>query len=123
MVNRIFGDKPALAELGLPEDTRRRWLWEDHQVAGINDDLPGYAALLHPHPADGEKVQEEDRFRLVSSLLEEIQPVRRGLSCAILVQDNFTGRALVDYLRAHSPSRIPVMCESEVAVDDGDAPA
>ena len=116
MVNRIFGDKPALAELGLPEDTRRRWLWEDHQVAGINDDLPGYAALLHPHPADGEKVQEEDRFRLVSSLLEEIQPVRRGLSCAILVQDNFTGRALVDYLRAHSPSRIPVMCESEVAV-------
>ena len=116
MVNRIFGDKAALTEMSLPEDTQKRWVWEDHQVAGIHDHLPGYAALLHPHPADGEKVQEEDRFRLVSALLEEIQPVRRGLSCAILVQDNRTGRSLVDYLRAHSPSRIPVMCESEVAV-------
>ncbi len=116
MVNRIFGNAAALAEMNLPAETLNRWPWQDHQVAGIHDALPGYAALLHPQPEDGEKVQESDRFRLIAGLLEEIQPVARGLSCAILVQENRTGRALVDFLRAHSPSRIPVMCESEIAI-------
>jgi ATP-dependent helicase/nuclease subunit A len=116
MVNRIFGDAAALAEMKLPTETQKRWPWQNHQVAGIHDKLPGYAALLNPQPEDGEKVQESDRFKLISGLLEEIQPVALGLSCAILVQENRTGRALVDYLRAHSPSRIPVMCESEIAI-------
>jgi ATP-dependent helicase/nuclease subunit A len=78
--------------------------------------MPGHALLLHPIPAEGEKVTEEDRFALTLGLLEEIQPVKRGLSCAILVQSNKTGRELVDYIRAHSKSRIPVMCESEIAI-------
>ncbi len=116
LVNRIFGDKEALKELGLPEETIRRWPWQDHRVAGIHETMPGYAAHLHPVRADGAKPDSEDVFALVSGILEEIQPVARGLSCAILVQDNRTGRELVDYLRAHSPSRIPIMSESEVAV-------
>ncbi|MCX6857823.1 MAG: UvrD-helicase domain-containing protein [Verrucomicrobia bacterium] len=116
MVNRVFGDAPALKEMKLPEETQNRWPWQNHQVAGIHQKMPGYAALLHPIPASGEKVQEEDRFALVCGLLEEIQPVSHGLSCAILVQSNSTARDLVDYIRAHSPSRIPVMCESEISV-------
>lgn len=116
LVNRIFGDNAALAEMELPQQARERWPWQDHQVAGIHQTMPGYAAMLHPVPAAGEKVQEEDRFALVAGLLEEIQPIIHGLSCAILVQSNRTARSLVDYLRAHSPSRIPVMCESEIAV-------
>lgn len=115
LVNRVFGCDAALVSLELPREARTRWQWREHTVAGIHTSLPGYAALLHPEPA-GEKVEEEDHFALVSGLLEEIQPVARGLSCAILVQANSTARALVDYLRAHSPSRIPVMCESEIAV-------
>jgi len=116
LVNRIFGDNAALAEMNLPEEVQERWPWQDHQVAGIHQKMPGYAVMLHPVPATGEKVQEEDRFALVAGLLEEIQPIIHGLSCAILVQSNRTARSLVDYLRAHSPSRIPVMCESEIAV-------
>ena len=116
LVNRVFGDSRALEEMNLPTETLKRWPWRDHQVAGIHDTLPGYAVLMSPLPADGEKVQAEDRFKLIAGILEEIQPVARGLSCAILVQGNVTGRALVDYLRANSPSRIPVMCESEIAI-------
>lgn len=116
MVNRVFGDSKALEEMKLPQETQKRWPWQDHQVAGIHQKMPGYAALLQPIPAAGEKVQEEDRFALVCGLLEEIQPVAHDLSCAILVQSNRTARDLVDYIRAHSPSRIPVMCESEIAV-------
>ena len=116
LVNRVFGSDSALSDLDLPKEALARWRWKDHLVAGIHDAMPGYAALLHPEPADGEKVTDEDRFALVCGVLEELQPVARGLSCAILVQENRTGRDLVDYLRAHSPSRIPVMCESEIAV-------
>ncbi len=116
LVNRVFGNETALAELQLPQDTIKRWPWQPHQVAGIHDTMPGHALLLHPIPAEGEKVTEEDRFALTLGLLEEIQPVKRGLSCAILVQSNKTGRELVDYIRAHSKSRIPVMCESEIAI-------
>jgi len=115
LVNRVFGDAAALRELNLPEVTRQRWPWQDHRVAGINADMPGYSVLLHPRTEDG-TVLEEDCFQLVAGLLEEIQPVERGLSCAILVQSNDTARELVDYLRAHSKSRIPVMCESEISV-------
>ncbi|MBX7208791.1 MAG: UvrD-helicase domain-containing protein [Verrucomicrobiaceae bacterium] len=116
MVNRVFGDDSALTAMELPEDTRERWEWQDHKVAPRHDALPGHAVLMQPEAGSGGKVGEEDRFALVAGVLEEIQPVLRGLTCAILVQENRTGRAIVDFLRAHSPSRIPVMCESETAV-------
>lgn len=116
MVNHVFGDEAALNELQLPADTITRWPWQPHQVAGVNDAMPGHALLLNPVPADGEKVNDEDHFALTLGILEDIQPVSRGLSCAILVQSNRKGRELVDYIRSHSKSRIPVMCESEIAI-------
>ncbi len=116
MVNHVFGDEAALKELQLPADTITRWPWQPHQVAGIHDAMPGHALLLNPVPADGEKVNDEDHFALTLGILEDIQPVSRGLSCAILVQSNRKGRELVDYIRSHSKSRIPVMCESEIAI-------
>ena len=115
MVNRVFGDKACFAEMQLPDEAVKRWPWRQHKVAGIHDTMPGYSVMLHPKPADDEKVVEEDRFALVAGLLEEIQPVSRGLSCAILMQENKSSRELVDYLRAHAPS-IPVMCESDIAI-------
>jgi ATP-dependent helicase/nuclease subunit A len=115
LVNRVFGDAAALAEMKLPSDAIQRWPWREHKVAGIHDTMPGYTALIHPNAADGEKVVEEDRFAVVTGLLEEIQPVERELSCAILVQSNKTSRELVEYIRAHAPG-IPVMSESEIAI-------
>lgn len=115
LVNRIFDNDAAFAAMELPADTCERWPWQPHLVAGIHDEMPGCCFLMNPQPADGAKVTEEDRFALVAGVLEEVQPVAHGLSCAILVQANSTGRELVDYLRAHKPG-IPVMCESEIAV-------
>ncbi len=110
MVNRIFGSESALIALEVPIEARKRWQWKEHTVAGIHEELPGYSVML-----ETETDEDEERFALVAGVLEEIQPVERGLSCAILVQANRTGRALVDYLRANAP-KIPVMCESEIAV-------
>ncbi len=116
MVNRVFGDTAALNELKLPAETIQRWPWQPHQVAAVHDAMPGHAMLLHPVPADGEKVTQEDLFEVALALLEEIQPVQRGWSCAILVQSNKDGREIVDFIRSRTEGRIPVMCESEIAI-------
>jgi ATP-dependent helicase/nuclease subunit A len=116
MVNRVFGVETALIELEVCAGTPALAVAEPSPSQAFTTRCPVTAILLEPQPADGEKVVEEDRFALTLGLLEEIQPVKRGLSCAILVQDNQTGRSLVDYIRAHSASRIPVMCESEISI-------
>ena len=115
MVNRVFGDTDALANLELPAEVISRWEWRPHEVAHTKEDLAGFAALYEPIPTEEDRVTQEDCFALALELLERIQPIRRGLSCAILVQDNRTGRALVDYLRAHTRSEIPVAGEADIS--------
>lgn len=113
-VNRIFGNRAVLEELDLPATALDRWEWNDHKVCPPHETLAGYTALLNPVPPAGEKPEEEDRFALVVAILEEMQPIRRGIECAILVQTNKVGRRLVDYIR--STSEIPVMSEADVPV-------
>jgi len=113
-VNRVFGDRAVLEELELPDEALDRWEWNDHRVAEKHESLAGYTALLEPVAPEGEKPEEEDRFALVVAILEEMQPIRRGIECAILVQTNRVGRRLVDHIRAHSD--IPVMSEADVPV-------
>ena len=115
-LNQIFGDKGALADLGFPPAALDQWHWTTHEVAAPNRKHPGLTAYYRPEPAEGEKACSEDCFALTLALLEEIQPIKNGLSCVILVQGNKEGRAIVDYLRAHTTSGIPVVSESDVAV-------
>jgi ATP-dependent helicase/nuclease subunit A len=115
-LNQIFGNKEALAGLGMPPEALEQWHWTPHEVAEPNKKHPGLTAYYQPEPADGDKVTEEDCYALTLAILEDIQPIKHGLSCVILVQGNKEGRALVDYIRAHSKSNIPVASESDVAI-------
>ncbi|MFD2301826.1 UvrD-helicase domain-containing protein [Roseibacillus ishigakijimensis] len=114
-LNTIFNDRRALEKLGFPRAALDRWHWSPHQVAPPNDQLPGLTAYYSPLPT-GDKPDPEDNLALMLALLEEIQPLQHGLSCVILVQSNQKGREVVDYIRAHSPSRLPVISESDVAI-------
>jgi ATP-dependent helicase/nuclease subunit A len=114
-VNAVFGDRSALQSMELPQAAIDKWLWQDHSVATKHEKLAGWCALMQPAAADEDQTKEEARYQVVAGILEEVQPVARGISCAILVQSNKSGREIVDYLRTHSKSRIPVMCESEIA--------
>ena len=116
MVNQVFGDKEALAELGLPETTLDRWKWEDHEVAPLNKNENGHCMVVRPTPneAGTSKTEPQEKFAIVVALLEKIQPVRNGIECAILVQKNDVGNELVNYIRAHSD--VPVLSESEISV-------
>ncbi|MDQ8189432.1 UvrD-helicase domain-containing protein [Roseibacillus persicicus] len=111
-LNDIFGDKAALANLELPPAALGRWHWAHHKVAEANLEKPGLTAFYQPEGND----PTESCYELTLAILEEIQPIANGLSCVILVQDNKAGREVVNYIRAHSPSRIPVVSESDIAI-------
>ena len=113
-VNRVFGDRAALAAIELPEATLSQWEWHDHRVSPKGEHYDGCTYLLNPVAPSGDKPEPEDVHALVAGILEEIDPVRRGLSCAILVQKNQEGEALVDALRARIG--IPVVSESEIFI-------
>lgn len=113
-VNRVFGDRAALAALELPASAIAQWEWHDHQVSPKGESYEGITYLLNPVAPSGEKPETGDVDALVAAILEEIDPVRRGISCAILVQKNRSGEALVDALR--SLTQIPVVCESEIFI-------
>jgi len=116
-VNRVFGD---LSGEQLPEQAVAEWekIWQEHECQ--EDVVPehGYAALLEP-PCDGGeyKPASEDRYHLIAALLNEMRPLDRGLSVAILVRDNKTGKSIVDHLRAECPG-MPIIHEGRAAIKD-----
>ncbi|MBN1460323.1 MAG: UvrD-helicase domain-containing protein, partial [Armatimonadetes bacterium] len=119
MVNKVFGALPRENEK-LPGIAVNQWerFWQPHRSAKTPSKLKGVAALLEP-PCDGGdyKPTREDRYRVVADLLDEIEPLSRGLSIAILVRSNANGKAIVEYLRAHCPG-LPVVHEGRAAIVD-----
>ena len=106
MVNRVFGDAQALDAL-VPADAAARWSaeWRMHTSANIAPG--GYAELRHAEGEDG-------RFAETLRILQETEPLRRGLSVAVIVQKNDTGARLADYLRR--AGGLPAVAESDLHI-------
>ncbi len=105
MVNRVFGDQAALGALFSAAGAAWSSEWEAHESA-----VPGHtgqAALLHGDDAPA-------RWAMVHQLLTELQPLQRGLSCAVLVQKNATAADLADFLRR--VGGWPAVAESDLKV-------
>lgn len=105
MVNAVFGGRAELAAL-FPE-AGPAWSaeWDAHVSAVPQHG--GQAALLHGD-------DQAARWAIVLRLLAEIQPLPRGLTCAILVQKNDTASALADFLRREGGW--PAVAESDLEV-------
>ncbi len=110
MVNRVFGDAAALRGL-VPAEAAERWTqeWRTHTTAKTG--LGGYAELRHAEDESG-------RFAETLRILQEVEPIRRGLSAAVIVQKNDTGARLADFLRREG--NLPAVAESDlhIAVDN-----
>ncbi|MFT4549451.1 MAG: ATP-dependent helicase/nuclease subunit A [Verrucomicrobiales bacterium] len=118
MVNNVFSDSASLEKI-CPPSTLVRWEeeWRDH--ASNFPDREGYACLLNPDPGIGKKkADQDDIFATMLSVLEEVRPDQRRISCAILVQGNATAKKIVDYVRTNS--NIPIFSESDfnIATDN-----
>ena len=97
-VNAVFRDMPA----GLPEGAVAQWQrsWQEHRCEKGAVPADGYAAVIEPSSDEGSvKPEAEDRYRIVARLLQEIDPLSKGLSAAVLVRSNKSGEEIVDYLR------------------------
>lgn len=91
MVNTVFGAAGVMHSL-FPGEAALAWNreWRDHVSA--RPELGGHAALLHAEDRPG-------RYAVTHRLLQEIDPLTRGLTVAVLVQKNDTAAELADYLR------------------------
>ena len=106
MVNRVFGDETALRAL-VPPEAAKRWSadWRNHRSA--RPQLGGFATLRQAE-------DEAARFAETLKILNETEPLARGLSVAVIVQKNDTGARLADYLR--SEGGLPAVAESDLHI-------
>lgn len=116
-INRVFGKLP---EDELPAGAIKEWetIWQEHRCQ--KDVVPenGYVSLLEPQCNGGEtRPADADRYRIAASLLQEIEPLKRGLSVAILVRTNDSGREIVDFLRRECPG-MDVVHEGIATIED-----
>ncbi len=133
MVNRLLGDPERLAEV-LPAAAVARWPWQEHtsrntQFGGTAlvlevpddpaDDSP--ATSSEEEPTGAEEVPLGDaRWSRAAEWLREMQPLKRGLSVAVICHRNPRALAIADFLR--SATGMEVVCESDLSIA-GDNPA
>jgi ATP-dependent helicase/nuclease subunit A len=106
MVNAVFGSGAVLADL-FPREVADDWNREWRMHVSAVPERTGHAALLHAN-------DERDRWGTALRLLQEIRPLERGLTCAILVQKNETARQLADFLRREGG--IAAVAESDLQI-------
>jgi ATP-dependent exoDNAse (exonuclease V) beta subunit len=110
-VNAVFEDTAALESL-LPGATKE-WEFTAHEAA--NTQLTGavqfYSTKAAEKPERSEETEEETEVedaaeaadplqRATAALLKEIDPLSRGLTCAVLIRSNKKASALTAVLRA-----------------------
>jgi len=102
--------------------------WTYHESARTNEGA-GFVSLLEYEPPKTNAAPptesddgEEDagcpaQFEAVAAILKQTQPIERGLTAAVLVRNNKTGRACVDALRRLLPD-VPCVHEGKGGITD-----
>ncbi|MCX6984801.1 MAG: UvrD-helicase domain-containing protein [Lentisphaerae bacterium] len=120
-VNQVFSNLNSIEEL--PLNVRARWDWEEHKAKEKNKDgspaFGGYASLVQLQKTnDGREQKEisvERKVRIIADKIKEITPFERGLSVAVLVSQNKTGREIAELLQAEG---IKVAIEGQFHLTD-----
>lgn len=94
-----------------------RWVFHAHEP---DKEKQGHALVLETNidPKLNKEGKTEARYNCMKSLISRVDPLAKGLTCAILVNKNSEVTAVVEYLRTELPD-IPVASESETKVSDG----
>lgn len=107
-VNAVFANSAGI-EAVLPGCTAG-FAFKEHVAAERNQRLNGYAALLSVSNEEGQR--NPSTTPAVTALLNEIRPLERGLTCAVLVRGNKNANAIAEELRA--TTGMEVVCESQI---------
>jgi len=98
-------------EFRFPEQTQREWdqAWVAHRAS---DEAPeGYARFELVEPRNDEESKDEALSRNVIAILREVQPLERGLDCAILVRTN---DELARYVAVLKSEGFPAAAEGKI---------
>lgn len=111
MVNTVFGDVGALAEpLKIPDESIHKWElgWNTHSVAAPIKERIGYATW---RPVD-KTISEEipSQHIEIRQIIESVDPIGRGIECAVLLRKNSDAAELAAYLQS---AGIPVAVEGK----------
>ena len=110
LVNRVFGAEAVLEEL-VPPAAAALWTGEWRAHVSAQPQLGGYATVR-------EVPDEAGRFAETLRILREVEPARRGLDVAVLVQRNATATALADFLRREGGMGAVAESDLRVATDN-----
>ena len=132
LVNRVCSrENPGLheAEKFSPQ-ALARWQYEKHECCDAKKKLPGYAAVLlaaevdagdgetgEAEPENGEVVDEKlaPRAQIIKSVISRLDPLGKGLSCAILTRKGKNALAIAQWLRAHGLPNVMVEGDATLA--------
>jgi ATP-dependent exoDNAse (exonuclease V) beta subunit len=97
-------------EFRFPDQTIAEWqqAWVKHRA--IDHAPEGYARCEFVEPCDGDESKDEALSRHVVAILRDVQPLERGLDCAILVRTN---DELARYVAVLKNEGIPAAAEGK----------
>ena len=101
MVNSVFGSLGTIADdLKLPDVTLDRWKagWNKHEVAPAISNNSGYATFFAVSENPEEDVSPQ--YAKVRRIIEEVDPLTRGIECAVLLRQNKDAAELAAYLQS-----------------------
>ena len=104
-INAVFANRDGIE--ALLKGCTQGFEFQPHIAAEKNQSLAGYAALFGVKPDS----EEKSTTPVVAALLNEIRPLERGLSCAVLVRGNKDAIELTEELRA--ATGMEIVCESQ----------
>ncbi|MGB2403328.1 MAG: UvrD-helicase domain-containing protein, partial [Akkermansiaceae bacterium] len=101
-----------------PSSALEQWQYHEHAP---NSDGPGHALVIETDMdlnATSSGELSDARYRCMAAIINKVNPLERGMSCAILVSKNSQVAEIVRYLR-EEPHGLPVASESEAYLADG----
>jgi len=112
MVNRLCGNLPLLMDLEKVAGGVKLWPWQAHSSA--HPDRTGCGAVIEVPVNKDIETADEAVWRTCAELLRQLQPLRRGLTCAVICHRNDRATKIANELRLHSG--MEVVCESDVSI-------
>lgn len=96
LVNTVFSAESVMREL-FPTDAVDAWQWDEHRKAEAIPEKPAYACVYEVAKDDD---VEDVQMAAVLEILREVQPIERGLSCALLFRGNDAVKTYAERLRS-----------------------
>ena len=113
-VNEVFEDHTLIAET-FSADAAARWAraWQTHEASPATKDLSGFSCWI-----EAQKGDSPTRNELILKLLQDLNPIERGMSVGVLVRKNADANEVADYLRENCSLPIHTGSAIKPAVDN-----